>query len=210
MQQAEITLIGMGIGGLDGLTGAARRAIMQAELLIGHPRHLALFSEHLGEKAALGKLPDLLQLLETTGKRTAVLASGDPLYFGVGRFLLNHLPKERIRIISNISSVQYAFALIKEPWDDALVVSVHGRSMAEIMERIAAADKVCILTDQQNNPALIAEELLKRHANNYTVWLCEDLGMDTERFSCTTLHAIAACTYSDLNILIIFRQKLGA
>lgn len=206
MQQLEITLIGMGIGGLDGLTGAARRAIMQAELLIGHPRHLALFSEHPGEKAALGKLPDLLQLLETTGKRTAVLASGDPLYFGLGRFLLNHLPKERIRIISNISSVQYAFALIKEPWDDALVVSVHGRSVAEVMERIAAADKVCILTDQQNNPALIAEELLKRHASNYTVWLCEDLGLATESTSCTDLAGLQQRECAGLTIMILLRH----
>jgi precorrin-6Y C5,15-methyltransferase (decarboxylating) len=206
MQQPEITLIGMGIDGLDGLTGAARRAIMQAELLIGHPRHLALFSEHPGETAALGKLSDLLQLLETTGKRTAVLASGDPLYFGIGRFLLNHLPKERIRIISNISSVQYAFALIKEPWDDALVVSVHGRSMAKVMERIAAADKVCILTDQQNNPALIAEELLKRHASNYTVWLCEDLGLPTESTSYTDLTGLHQREYAGLTIMILLRH----
>jgi precorrin-6Y C5,15-methyltransferase (decarboxylating) len=206
MQQPEITLIGMGIGGLDGLTGAARKAIMQAELLIGHPRHLALFPEYPGEKQPLGKLPDLLHLLQTTDKSAAVLASGDPLYFGVGRFLLNHLPKERIRIISNISSVQYAFALIKEPWDDALVVSVHGRSMTEVMERIAAADKVCILTDQQNNPALIAEELLKRHASNYTVWLCEDLGLPTESTSCTDLAGLHQRELAGLTILILLRH----
>jgi len=206
MQQPEITLIGTGIGGLDGLTGAARKVIMQAELLIGHPRHLALFPEHSGEKIPLGKLPDLLQLLETTPKMTAVLASGDPLYFGIGRFLLNHLPKQRIRIISNISSVQYAFALIKEPWDDALVLSAHGRKLADILARIAAADKVCILTDQENSPKIIARELLKQEPGPCTVWLCEDLGLPTEKSTCTDLPSLLQLPCSDLNILILQRH----
>jgi precorrin-6Y C5,15-methyltransferase (decarboxylating) len=206
MQHTEITLIGMGIGGSDGLTGTARKAIMQAELLIGHPRHLALFPEHPGEKIPLGKLPDLLQLLETTTKMTAVLASGDPLYFGVGRFLLNHLPKQRIRIISNISSVQYAFALIKEPWDDALVLSAHGRKLADILARIAAADKVCILTDQENSPKIIARELLKQKPGPCTVWLCEDLGLPTEKSTCTDLPSLLQLSCSDLNILILLRH----
>ncbi|ACD97346.1 precorrin-6y C5,15-methyltransferase (decarboxylating) subunit CbiE [Trichlorobacter lovleyi] len=205
MQQPEISLIGMGVGGLDGLSGAARKAIMHAELLIGHPRHLALFSAHPGDKIPLGKLPDLLQLLEKTSKRTAVLASGDPLYFGVGRFLLNHLPKQRIRIISNISSVQYAFALIKEPWDDALVLSAHGRKLTDILGRIADADKVCILTDQENSPKEIAQELLKQKSAPHTVWLCEDLGLPTEKATCTDLPSLLQLPCSDLNILIFIR-----
>lgn len=206
MKQPEITLIGMGVGGLDGLTAASRKAAMDAELLIGHPRHLELFSGYSGEKVVLGKLPQLLELLKTTGKTVALLASGDPLYFGIGRFLLANLPKERVRVLSNISSVQYAFAMIKEPWDDAVVLSAHGRGVVGILDAASTARKVCILTDRENTPQLIAQKLLERDIPPCEVWLCEDLGLATERCRCTGLQQLLELSCSELNVLILIRR----
>ncbi len=206
-QQGGIVLIGMGIGGIDGLTSAAWTAINQAELMIGHQRHLDLFPEQTAKKTQLGSLPELVNLLKNTTRRAVVLASGDPLFFGVGRYLLKHLPRERIRIISNISSVQYAFAMIREPWDDAVVVSVHGRALEDVLSRIAAADKVCILTDQVNSPKVITAELQKLGLSNRTVWICEDLGMPTEKITSTNPDQISALQISDLNILIIIKNS---
>ncbi|WP_277058609.1 precorrin-6y C5,15-methyltransferase (decarboxylating) subunit CbiE [Trichlorobacter lovleyi] len=207
MHQPVISLIGMGIGGLDGLSAKARAAVAEASLLIGHPRHLALFPDHGGETVPLGSLPDLVHLLETTTKKAAVLASGDPLYFGIGRFLLQRLPKERISVFSNVSSVQYAFSLIKEPWDDALVLSVHGRELSAVLEQVLAAPKVCLLTDRTNTPQGIARALVQRTSGRYDAWLCEDLGMETQRCTRTDLHGLATCSCSDLNLLILLRRS---
>ena len=71
----------------------------------------------------------MLEQLRTTDKRCVVLGSGDPNFFGIARFLMRNLPKERIEIFPNVTSVQYAFARIKEPWDDAVFISVHGRGL---------------------------------------------------------------------------------
>jgi precorrin-6Y C5,15-methyltransferase (decarboxylating) len=153
----------------------------------------------------LGDLPELLDFLQNTDKRVAILASGDPTFFGISRFLLRNLPKERIEIFTNVTSMQYAFSRIKEPWDDAIFVSVHGRGMHAAVDKIVAAEKACILTDKVNTPAAIARELIERGAEGYEAWLCEDLGLPTEKFTRSDLRALLELKPSDLNILILIK-----
>ncbi len=126
-QREKIYLIGAGIEGWEGFGATALETINKAEVLIGHQRLLDIFPDFKGEKRVLEDLSIMLEYLKTTEKRTVVLGSGDPNFFGVARFILRNLPKERIEIFPNVTSVQYAFARIKEPWDDAVFISVHGR-----------------------------------------------------------------------------------
>jgi precorrin-6Y C5,15-methyltransferase (decarboxylating) len=205
MSQEKIYLIGAGIQGWEGFGSKALEVIGQAEVLIGHRRHLDIFPDFAGEKHELGDLSVMLDLLKKSGKRTVVLASGDPNFFGVARFLLRNLPKERVEIFPNVTSVQYAFARIKEPWDDAIFVSVHGRGLKGAVDRIIAAEKVAILTDKTNTPAVIARELLARGAEGYEAWLCEDLGTPTEKLTKTDVRGLAELPASPLNILILIR-----
>jgi precorrin-6Y C5,15-methyltransferase (decarboxylating) len=123
----------------------------------------------------------------------------------VARFLLRNLSKERIEIIPNVTSVQYAFSRIKEPWDDAIFVSVHGRGLKGAIDRIVAAEKAAVLTDTVNTPAVIARELLARGAEGYDAWLCEDLGLAGEKFTRTDIRGLAELTASPLNILILVK-----
>lgn len=153
----------------------------------------------------LGELAPLLAFLQATDKRVVVLATGDPNFFGTGRFLLRNLPKQRLEIFANVTSMQYAFARIKEPWDDAIFLSIQGRGMARSIDKIIAAEKACILTDAVNTPALIARELIDRGAEGYDAWLCEDLGMPTEKFTRTTIKGLLTLQHSELNILILVR-----
>ena len=139
MHQEKIYLVGAGIEGWEGFGARALEVINEAEVLIGHQRHLDTFPDFRGEKRVLGDLSAMLDFLKETGKRVVVLGSGDPNFFGVGRFLLRNLPKERVEIFPNVTSVQYAFARIKEPWDDAIFVSVHGRGLKGAIDRIVAA-----------------------------------------------------------------------
>src|SRR5512137_1378323 len=175
MSQQKIYLVGAGITGWEGFGSRALEVIAKAEILIGHQRHLDNFPNFAGEKQQLEDLSVMLEFLRKTDKRTVVLGSGDPNFFGIARFLLRNLPKERIEIFPNVTSVQYAFARIKEPWDDAIFVSVHGRGLGRAIDRIIASDKAAVLTDEVNSPAAIAKELISRGAEGYEAWLCEDL-----------------------------------
>jgi precorrin-6Y C5,15-methyltransferase (decarboxylating) len=205
MPQQKIYLVGAGIKGWEGVGAKALEVIDKAEVLIGHQRHLDIFPEFTGEKRVLDDLSLMLDYLKSTDKRVVVLGSGDPNFFGVGRFLLRNLPKERIEIFPNVTSVQYAFARIKEPWDDAIFVSVHGRGLKTAIDRIVAAEKVAILTDGVNTPAVIARELIARGAEGYEAWLCEDLGFPAEKFTRTDVKGLVDITASSLNILILIK-----
>ena len=205
MTQQKIYLVGAGIEGWEGFGSKALEIIAQAEVMIGHQRHLDIFPDFSGRKMPLGDLPEVLEFLKVTDKRVVVLASGDPTFFGISRFLLRNLPKERIEIFANVTSMQYAFACIKEPWDDAIFVSVHGRGMHVAVDKIIAAEKACVLTDKVNTPAAIAAELIERGAEGYEAWLCEDLGLATEKFTRTDVRGLLELKPSDLNILILIK-----
>ncbi|MBT0652212.1 precorrin-6y C5,15-methyltransferase (decarboxylating) subunit CbiE [Geomobilimonas luticola] len=205
MPQQKVYLVGAGIAGWEGFGSKALEVINKADVLIGHKRHLDIFPDFAGEKQVLGDLSLMLDFLKKTEKRVVVLGSGDPNFFGVGRFLLRNLPKERVEIFPNVTSIQYAFARIKEPWDDAIFVSVHGRGMKGAIDRIIAAEKVAILTDETNSPAAIAKELIARGAEGYDAWLCEDLGMAGEKFTRTDVKGLVDISASALNILILIK-----
>lgn len=205
MGQQKIYLVGAGITGWEGFTSKALEIIKKADVLIGHQRHLDIFSDFAGQKRVLGDLSELMDFLKQTNQRVVMLSSGDPTFFGVSRFLLRNLPKERIEIFPNVTSMQYAFARIKEPWDDGIFVSVHGRGLHPAIDKIIAAEKACVLTDRINTPAAIAAELIERGAEGYEAWLCEDLGMSTEKFTKTSVRGLLEINASELNILILIR-----
>jgi precorrin-6Y C5,15-methyltransferase (decarboxylating) len=205
MPQHKIYLVGAGIEGWEGFGSKALEAINSAELLIGHQRLLDIFPDFKGEKQTISDLSIMLDLVKSTEKKVVVLSSGDPNFFGVARFLLRNLPKDRIEIFPNVTSVQYAFARIKEPWDDTIFLSVHGRGLKGAIDRIIAADKAAVLTDEVNSPAAIARELINRGAEGYDVYLCEDLGLPTEKFTRTDVRGLVDLQASPLNILILIK-----
>jgi len=205
MPEQKIYLVGAGIEGWEGFGARAIEVINSADLLIGHQRLLDIFSDFKGEKQTFGDLSVMLDFLKTTDQRVVVLSSGDPNFFGIARFMLRNLPKERIEIFPNVTSIQYAFARIKEPWDDAIFLSVHGRGLKGAIDRIIAADKAAVLTDEKNSPAAIARELINRGAEGYDVYLCEDLGLPTEKFTRTDVRGLVELASSPLNILILIK-----
>jgi precorrin-6B C5,15-methyltransferase / cobalt-precorrin-6B C5,C15-methyltransferase len=205
MSQQKIYLVGAGIKGWEGFGAKALEIITRGDVLIGAQRHLDIFPDYPGKKMVLGDLSLMLEFLRKTDKRVTVLASGDPNFFGLSRFLLRNLPKERIEIFANVTSMQYAFARIKEPWDDAVFVSAHGRGMKSAIDKIIASEKVAVLTDENNSPSVIAAELIKRGADGYIAWVCEDLGMPTEKFTKTDIRGLVELQSSPLNILILIK-----
>ena len=204
----SIHVIGAGIAGQEGFTPQALELINQSELLFGVKRLLELFPDFSGEKLAIDdrNLAEMLKRLQECDSRAVVLASGDPLFFGVGRYLLRNLPNELIKFSPNVTSVQYAFAKIREPWDDSIFVSVHGRALKDVVDRIVANDKAAVLTDEINTPEMIGRELLNRQRSGYKVYSCENLGTAAEKIRITDVKGLLELEVAPLNVLILIKE----
>lgn len=202
-----IYVIGAGIEGQEGFSRRALELVAQAELLIGGPRQLALFPDFSGKTMATAD--NLAPVVECLGQCTGpavVLASGDPLFFGIGRYLLRNLPEADLEFVPNVSSVQYAFAKIREPWDDAVFVSTQGRGLKGAVDQVVAHDKVALLTDKVNTPKVIAKELIERGRDGYTAYLCENLGTAEESITHTELKGLLKLPAAALNVLILIKE----
>lgn len=145
----------------------------------------------------------------------AVLASGDPLFFGIGRTLLERFGPELVHITPALSAVQLACTRFKMPWDDLPLISLHGRSAKDIAGKILGKPKVMLFTDHRNSPDRIAQELLtvlEEHKDNgrkkrIRVRVAENLGLKDERICSGTLADIAGQKFSPLNMLLIEQQQ---
>ena len=202
-----IYVIGAGVEGQEGFGSRALELIDQAELLIGGERQLALFPDFSGETIVVGAHPsEVVCNLTQETRMTVVLASGDPLFFGIGRLLLRNLPSERLEFVPNVTSIQYAFSKIRVPWDDAVFVSAHGRGVKGAVDRIVANDKAAVLTDTVNTPAAIARELIERGRDGYAAYLCENLGAAEERIIETDVKGLVDVVAAPLNVLILIKE----
>ncbi|TAD79145.1 MAG: precorrin-6y C5,15-methyltransferase (decarboxylating) subunit CbiE [Oscillatoriales cyanobacterium] len=187
---APVQVVGIGLDGVTGLGDRLRALVDRASLLVGSSRQLALFPHSPAETVVLGDLDDVVAVirahLATEGDRpplVVVLASGDPLFFGIGRFLLEKLPAHWLDFHPHTSSVQLAFARVKLPWQDAVIFSAHGRSLEGLARLLRqGVEKVAILTDGVSHPGAIAQLVLNlRLPTRYRLWVCENLGGPTEQ-----------------------------
>jgi precorrin-6Y C5,15-methyltransferase (decarboxylating) len=203
----KIFVVGAGVQGEEGFSGRALELVRSSEVLIGNVRHLALFPDFAGEKVAIGtNTAEIVESLKKIDRQVVVLASGDPLFFGIGRMLLRNFQPDELEFVPNVSSVQYAFAKLKEPWDDAVFVSTEGRGLAGAVDQIVAHDKTAILTDSVNTPAAIAAEMMRRGRDGYAAYLCENLGTCQERIVSTDVRGLVEMAAATLNVLVFIKQ----
>ncbi|KPC68228.1 cobalamin biosynthesis protein CbiE [Thermoactinomyces vulgaris] len=204
-----VKLIGIGADGKDGLPPHCRKWIEEADVLIGGERHLAYFPEHRGEKWVLkgGIMGMIGRIAEVMAEqRVVVLASGDPLFYGIGRLLVRRLGGERVEILPHVSSLQLAFARMGESWQGVPVESLHGRPLFGLAQRIDGQDMVALLTDDQNTPGAIANYLLRFGMTEYKAFVAENLGGADERAGWWELEPMAQAEFSPLNIVILKRR----
>ena len=141
----------------------------------------------------------------------AVLASGDPLFFGIGRSLIDRFGAERVRVHPAMSSVQLACARFGLPWDDLRLVSLHGRPADTLPGQVLPYPRVLLLTDQRNSPDRVAAALLAAlHACDdrdrmaaIRMRVAENLGLTDERLTSGTLAEIAGQRFGPLNLVLV-------
>lgn len=208
MADAKIHIIGIGDDGLDGLTSLARDLIDRAELLIGAESTLARVRATSGERLVLGSnLADAIdRIAASPGKRIVVLASGDPLFYGVARYLCDKLGKERFEVVPHVSSMQLAFARVKESWDEAFLTNLANHPVEQVVEKIRTATKVGLFTSEVSPPAAVAKALLERRIDYFSAYVCENLGSPDERVTQGELSEIARMEFSPLNVMVLVRK----
>lgn len=174
-----IHVIGMGQGKQD-LTQAHLKLIQNADLLVGGQRLLEMFPDYTGETLVIDRsietLVDRIKICMTE-KKVVVLASGDPLFYGIGTTLARFIDKKHLRIHANISSMAAGFAAIGEPWQDAKLVSLHGKiGQAFNFSSLRQETKVGFLTDQKRDPGFIASQLIQEKIEGFDLYVLENLG----------------------------------
>ena len=200
-----VQVVGLGMSPED-LTPRAREIIREAQVLVGGRRLLDYFPEHRGMKIPLGKDPEgtLRQLppLATT-KRVVVLASGDPNFYGVGPLVVRVLGAEQVVIHPNLTAMQTACARLHMPWQDATVISLHGRAWEPLAAALGKPGPLLIYTDPTHTPGEIAGFLLARGLAQARVCVLEDLGQDTERVTWLSLAEARERDFSPLNLVVV-------
>ena len=211
----QVHVVGIGLDGAVGLTDTGRQLIERATLLVGSDRHLNYFPNHPAPRLVLGDFTQAIREIRTqlatddTNKCIVVLVSGDPLFFGLGRLLLEELPREQLTFHPHLSAVQLAFHRIKIPWQDARIISAHGRSLEELIQVLQqGVEKIAVLTDGTNTPNAIARLLLGLDLSvSYEFWVCENLGGIDEQVKCLPLDAVVNEKFAPLNVVVLLRQS---
>jgi precorrin-6Y C5,15-methyltransferase (decarboxylating) len=204
----KIHIIGIGDDGLEGVTAQARSLIERADLLIGADATLALVPAKGKARLTVGaNLQEALDRIDAAKNQSiVVLASGDPLFYGVARYLCDKLGKDRFEVIPHVSSMQMAFARVKESWEDAFLTNLANHDIENVLEKIRIADKVGLFTSEDHPPAAVARALLDSRIDYFQAYVCENLGSPDERVTHGELKDIAGDEFSPLNVMILVRK----
>lgn len=165
----------------------------------------------------------LSQTFETIRKllpsgNVAILASGDPLFYGIGKAVLKNFSSEQVSFLPALSAVQRASALFQLPWDDAKIVSLHGREHQHLPTLLLQSSKTILFTDGKNSPENIAGKILNYlrliNANELAaaaeILVAEDIGLESQKIFRGNLESCSRTQFSPLNIMcILLPQNIG-
>ncbi len=209
MAAEKVFIVGIGDDGVDGMTAQARKVLESADALLGPEVCRSLLPADLaGRLTVAATLEELCEKIEAAGdKRLVVLASGDPLFYGTARYVCSKLGKERFEVVPHVSSMQLAFARVKESWEEAFLANLAGQSIERVIDKIRSSDTVGLFTSEQWPPAAVAQTLLDNGIDSFQAYVCENLGSPDERVTQGSLADIARDAFGPLNVMILVRKS---
>jgi precorrin-6Y C5,15-methyltransferase (decarboxylating) len=206
---SKIPVMGIGPDGTAGLSVRSRELLTSAQMVFGSDAALRLLPELSTERVAIGSdLPGVVDKLKTNlgTKRIAIVAVGDPLFYGTARYLCDKIGADYFEVIPHVSSMQLAFARIKETWEEAYLTDLSARPLDDVLDKVRTAETVGLFTTETAHPARVARELLARGIDYFTAYVCENLGGKDERITKGELSDIREMKFDPLNILILKRK----
>lgn len=199
----RISVIGVGGGALS---KEAERLLDEAVTVVGGRRQLDALTRLASLRLEIGDdMEAVLDAMEAAPRPICVLASGDPGFFGVVRALAARFGPGMLDVHPAPSSVSLAFARLGMPWDDAVVVSAHGRPLAAALAAAADAEKVAVLTSPEATPRRLGAELLARSARYEWVAVCSDLGLPAEQVQRTDVVGLAEREWPHRSVVVLVR-----
>ncbi|MCJ2543298.1 precorrin-6y C5,15-methyltransferase (decarboxylating) subunit CbiE [Thermostichus vulcanus] len=207
-QHPKLAVVGVALDGSVASWGIP--PLSEAQTLIGVPSLLTHFADHPARKVPLtGAVESWIPLLkqELAQGSLVLLASGDPLFFGIGRLLTEHFPPEQLAFYPQVSSVQLALNRLQIPWQEATILSVHGRGLEQLESILKqGSSPVVVLTDPQHSPYLLAQLIRDlRLPTHYQAWVCSQLGSPQEQI--VPLEEGQAQTFPSPNLMVLRRVE---
>ncbi|MGE8498543.1 MAG: precorrin-6y C5,15-methyltransferase (decarboxylating) subunit CbiE [Pseudomonas sp.] len=202
--QPWLTLVGIGEDGYAGLGKAARRALLDAACIVGAPRQLALLPHCLTATREAWPSPfDLQPVLARRGSPVCVLASGDPMFYGVGASLARHLSSDELRVLPAPSSVSLAASRLGWPLQEVTVLSLVARPLAALNAQLFPGARLLLLSNDGTTPAAVAALLRERGFGASRLTVLEHLGGPLERRVDGLASSWEHVAVADLNLLAV-------
>jgi precorrin-6Y C5,15-methyltransferase (decarboxylating) len=201
-----LALIGIGEDGLAGLSDAAKALIRGAELVVGGKRHLMLAREAIGGKALAWPSPigdAFPEIAARRGRPVAVLASGDPFFYGIGKQLVEIVPAGEILCLPQPSAFSLAAARLGWALQDTALVTLHGRPLEAIVRHLQPGARILALSWDGETPARLARLLATRGLGAAALTVLEALGGPRERVRTARASDFALADVDDLNTVAI-------
>jgi precorrin-6Y C5,15-methyltransferase (decarboxylating) len=177
-----LTVVGIGEDGFKGLGRNARHALLRASRIVGGQRQLDLLPVCIRGERQLWPSPFSLEpVLARRGEAVCVLASGDPMFYGVGASLARQVPADELLILPAPSSVSLAAARLGWPLQDVVTLSVVARPLAALNAHLASGVRLLVLSNDGQSPAAMAAQLAERGFGASRLRVFEHLGGPDER-----------------------------
>jgi len=200
-----LSVIGVGDDGVSGLPPAAKALVDAAEIVVGAERLLAgLVPE--GRELHVWSSPlsqTIARIAGWRGRAVAVLASGDPMHFGVGCTLLRHIPLEEMRVVPAPSAFALAAARLGWPLQEVECLSLHGRPAALIAPLIAPGARILALTGGAGTVCEVADLLRRRGYGQSRLHVLEHMGGAAERSVALSAEEVSGQPFAEFNLLAI-------
>jgi precorrin-6Y C5,15-methyltransferase (decarboxylating) len=204
----KVNIIGIGPGNPDLLTGAARQAIENSTVLLGDKRMLAAFADDKKKIYPTIKTAEIAVAAaeaDPEQDQLAVLVSGDVGFFSLAQTISGKLPNCECRRFVGISSLVYFAGALNMSWDDAKIVSMHGRSQ-NLVAAVAANRKVFSLTGGDNSPQALCARLCEHGLGGVRVYVGENLSYPEERITQGTAEEISKLSFPSLSVMMLLNE----
>ncbi len=200
-----LTIVGLGEDGLAGLSPAARALVAGARTLIGGARHLALVppgdAERLTWETPLARTVEAIAARR--GSRVVVLATGDPMWFGIGVTLARRFARDEVTILPHISAFTLAASRLGWPLAECACLTAHGRPLEPLALHLAPGARLLVLSADGATPGAVAAWLTARGWGPSAIAVLERMAGPRERRVDGVAETWAAPHADDLNTLAI-------
>jgi precorrin-6Y C5,15-methyltransferase (decarboxylating) len=200
-----LSVVGIGEDGLGGLSPVARTLVATAETLIGGARHLAMVPPGPAERLQWRRPFDdtIAEIAARRGSRLAVLASGDPMWYGVGVVLLRHFRREEMTIVPQPSAFSLAAARLGWALADCVALSLHGRPLDTLRLHLAPRRRCLLLSEDGTTPRAVARLLSASGWGQSRMTVLEHLGGGREAVRHGTAQEWGEDAVADLNTIAL-------